>query len=65
MSTKDPLSLPTTTTNFRRFVGKCGPVFWFQDRVEEIFTWKKGWKVTTAWMAAYSFLCAHLISFEV
>jgi hypothetical protein len=57
LSSKDPLSIPITTTNFRRFVGKIGPVFWFQDRVEEIITWKKGWKVTCVWMAAYAFLC--------
>jgi hypothetical protein len=60
LSTKDPLSIPITTANFRRFVAKVGPVFWLQDRVEEVVTWKKGWKVTCAWMAAYAFLCEHL-----
>jgi hypothetical protein len=57
MSTRDSLSVPTTTVNFRRFISKVGPVFWLQDRVEEIVTWKKGWKVTVLWMMAYSFLC--------
>ncbi|KAI9443349.1 integral peroxisomal membrane peroxin-domain-containing protein [Lactarius indigo] len=57
MSTRDPLSVPTTTVNFRRFISRIGPVFWLQDRVEEIITWRKGWKVTALWMAIYSFLC--------
>lgn len=56
-STRDPLSVPTTTVNFRRFVSKVGPLFWLQDRIEEIVTWRKGWKVTVLWMIAYSFLC--------
>lgn len=56
-----PLSLPTTTANFRRFAAKCGPVFWFQDRVEEVVLWRKGWKVTTAWMCAYAFICMYLL----
>jgi hypothetical protein len=57
LSTRDPLSVPTTTVNFRRFVSRVGTVFWLQDRIEEILTWKKGWKVTVLWMIAYSFLC--------
>ncbi len=57
LSTRDPLSVPTTTANFRRFVSRVGPLFWLQDRIEEIVTWKKGWKVTVMWMIAYSFLC--------
>jgi hypothetical protein len=57
MSTRDPLSVPITTINFRRFISRIGPVFWLQDRVEEIITWRKGWKVTVLWMAIYSFLC--------
>lgn len=57
LSTRDPLSVHTTTVNFRRFVSKVGPLFWLQDRIEEIVTWKKGWKVTVMWMIAYSFLC--------
>lgn len=56
-STRDPLSVPTTTVNFRRFISRVGPVFWLQDRIEEIVTWKKGWRVTVMWMIAYSLLC--------
>ena len=57
LSTRDHLSIPITTVNFRRFIGKIGPIFWLQDRIEEIVTWRKGWKVTMMWMIAYSFLC--------
>lgn len=57
LSTKDPLSLPIMSNNFKRFVAKIGPVFWMQDRVEEIVLWKKGWRVTGTWMAVYAFLC--------
>lgn len=57
LSSKDPLSLPITTNNFKRFVAKVGPVFWLQDRIEEILLWKRGWKVTTVWMLAYALLC--------
>ncbi|KAH6888820.1 integral peroxisomal membrane peroxin-domain-containing protein [Coprinopsis sp. MPI-PUGE-AT-0042] len=57
LSTKDPLSLPIMTNNFKRFVSKIGPVFWLQDRGEEILLWKRGWKVTSTWMALYAFLC--------
>ncbi|GJE88805.1 hypothetical protein PsYK624_048920 [Phanerochaete sordida] len=57
LSTRDPLSIPITTANFRRFVAKVGPVFWLQDRLEEIVMWRRGWKYTTVWMCAYTFLC--------
>jgi len=57
LSTRDPLSVPTTTINFRRFISRMGPVFWLQDSIEEIVTWRKGWKTTVMWMTAYSFLC--------
>ncbi|KAH8114405.1 integral peroxisomal membrane peroxin-domain-containing protein [Phellopilus nigrolimitatus] len=57
LSTRDPLSLPMTTTHFRRFAAKCGPIFWLQDRAEEVLMWKRGWKVTSACMVAYAFLC--------
>ena len=60
MSTKDPLSVPILTVNFRRFVSCVGPVFWLQDRIEEIVVWKKGWKVTCAWLCAYGFFCTFL-----
>ncbi|KAI6123391.1 hypothetical protein EDD16DRAFT_1566085 [Pisolithus croceorrhizus] len=57
LSTRDPLSLPIVTNNFRRFVARVGPVFWLQDRIEEIILWKKGWKRTVVWLAAYGFIC--------
>lgn len=57
LSNREPLSLPTTAVNFRRFVSRSGPVFWLQDRIEEIVMWKKGWKTTCTWMALYSLLC--------
>jgi hypothetical protein len=35
-----------------------GPVFWLQDRVEEVVLWKRGASWTTIWMAGYTLLCA-------
>ncbi len=57
LSTRDPLSIPITTVNFKRFVSKTGPVFWLQDRFEEVLMWRKGWKYTSVWVAAYAFIC--------
>lgn len=57
LSTRDPLSIPIMSANFRRFIGKCGFVFWLQDRVEEVVMWKKGNVYTGAWIAVYVFLC--------
>ncbi|KAK0457485.1 integral peroxisomal membrane peroxin-domain-containing protein [Desarmillaria tabescens] len=57
LSIRDPLSLAIMSANFRRFVSKVGPVFWLQDRVEEIVMWRRGWKMTSTWIAAYAFLC--------
>ncbi|TFK78231.1 hypothetical protein K466DRAFT_668498 [Polyporus arcularius HHB13444] len=57
LSTRDALSMSITTVNFRRFVAKSGPIFWLQDRIEEIVLWKKSQKYTFVWMAAYAFLC--------
>ncbi|KAI6044749.1 hypothetical protein EDC04DRAFT_2865675 [Pisolithus marmoratus] len=57
LSARDPLSLPIVSNNFRRFVARVGPVFWLQDRIEEIILWKKGWKRTVVWLAAYGFIC--------
>lgn len=63
LSTRNPLSIPITTANFRRFVAKVGPVFWLQDRIEEILLWKRGWKVTVVWMSVYAFLCGfHILT---
>lgn len=64
LSAKDPLSIQITSVNFKRFVERVGPVFWLQDRVEEIIMWRCGWKLTTVWMAAYAFLCTtHTFAF--
>ncbi|OCH84108.1 hypothetical protein OBBRIDRAFT_764704 [Obba rivulosa] len=57
LTTRDPLSIPITTVNFRRFVSKSGPAFWLQDRLEEIVMWRKGQKYTVVWMAVYAFIC--------
>ncbi|KNZ80789.1 hypothetical protein J132_04294 [Termitomyces sp. J132] len=57
MTNKEPLSIPITTLNFKRFVAKVGPIFWMQDRIEEVILWKRGWRVTGVWMAAYAFFC--------
>ncbi|CAE6464020.1 unnamed protein product [Rhizoctonia solani] len=59
LSNRDALSIQITTTNFRRFVSRSGPIFWFQDRVEEIILWKRGWCYTAAWGCAYAFLCIY------
>lgn len=58
MSSRESLSLQTMSVNFKRFVSIIGPVFWLQDRVEEVLLWKRGWLRTTVWMAAYVFICA-------
>ena len=57
LTTRDALSIPTTSTNFKRFVARAGPIFWLQDRIEEIVMWRRGWRVTGVWMAAYAFFC--------
>lgn len=59
LTTRDPLSIQIMTVNFRRFVSKSGSVFWLQDRIEEIVMWRKGWKHTAVFMAAYAFICTH------
>lgn len=57
LSSRDPLSIPITTTNFRRFVGKVGFIFWLMDRAEEIIMWRKGWKYTSSWIVLFAALC--------
>ncbi len=53
---REPLSLQAMTTTFRRFVARCGPVFWALDRVEEVVYWRKPvW--TLAWIVGWGFLC--------
>ncbi len=50
---KEPLSLPTTTKNFRGFVQKSGPIFWFQDGVVATLMWQDtSW--TLMWMAIWA-----------
>ena len=58
LSNRLQLSIPVTTVNFTRFVSRAGPIFWVQDRVEEIFMWRKGNAYTAAWISGYAFLCA-------
>lgn len=50
---KEPLSLPTTTKNFRGFVQKSGPIFYFQDAVEATLAWDD-WAWTSMWMAIWA-----------
>ncbi|EPQ27380.1 uncharacterized protein PFL1_04919 [Pseudozyma flocculosa PF-1] len=51
--TKEPLSLPTTTKNFRGFVQKSGPIFFFQDGVQATLVWQDtSW--TLMWMAIWA-----------
>ncbi|KZW00425.1 hypothetical protein EXIGLDRAFT_721949 [Exidia glandulosa HHB12029] len=57
LSSGTPLAIQTTTVNFTRFVSRAGPVFWVQDRVEEVVMWRKGNAYTVAWMAGYAFIC--------
>ncbi|KAK8846845.1 hypothetical protein IAR55_005933 [Kwoniella newhampshirensis] len=54
-SQREGLSLNLMSNNFRRFVTRVGPVFWLQDRVEEILFWRKPvW--TWAWILLWTFI---------
>ncbi|KAF9427319.1 hypothetical protein BGZ94_005125 [Podila epigama] len=53
-----PLTIQATTINFTRFVHKTTGLFWFQDRVEDIFTWKDPWN-TTFVLVLYCFVCIY------
>ena len=54
---REGLRLDVMSNNFRRFVTKVGPVFWLQDRVEEVLFWRKPtW--TWAWLMAWAAICA-------
>lgn len=55
---KEPLSLPTTTRNFRGFVQKSGPIFYFQDAVEATLMWDD-WPWTAMWMAIWALVALH------
>jgi hypothetical protein len=57
MTLKDSLSIPITTSNFRRFVGRSNAAFWIIDRVEEILLWRRGWKYTSSFISGYLLLC--------
>ena len=57
LSSWDPLLSPIMSTNFKCFDSIIGPVFWIQDRVEEIIVWKTHPIRPLIWMAA-SFICA-------
>ncbi|WFD41951.1 hypothetical protein MPSI1_000589 [Malassezia psittaci] len=50
---KPPLSLTTTSINFRGFVQKSGPVFYFQDNVESTLMWDD-WPWTVMWMGIWA-----------
>lgn len=53
---REGLRLDVMSNNFRRFVTKVGPVFWMQDRVEEVLFWRKPvW--TWAWILAWGCIC--------
>ncbi|KAG0295242.1 hypothetical protein BGZ98_001449 [Dissophora globulifera] len=52
------LSIQTTTLNFTRFVHKTTGLFWFQDRVEDILTWKDPWN-TAFVLVLYCFICIY------
>ncbi|GAA6063692.1 hypothetical protein JCM10212_000271 [Sporobolomyces blumeae] len=55
-SGKEPLSLQATSTNFRRFVQKSGPIFVAQDAAEAVFRWEDPAK-TLFFAVAWGFLC--------
>ncbi|KIR70363.1 hypothetical protein CNBG_9658 [Cryptococcus deuterogattii R265] len=53
---REALSVPLLSNNFRRFVTRVGPVFWLQDRIEEVLYWRKPvW--TWAWILTWVFIC--------
>ena len=56
---KPPLSLATTSVNFRGFVQKSGPVFYFQDNVESTLMWDD-WPWTVMWMGIWAVLCTYI-----
>ncbi|KAF8924864.1 integral peroxisomal membrane peroxin-domain-containing protein [Dissophora ornata] len=53
-----PLTIQATTINFTRFVHKTTAVFWFQDKIEDIMTWKDPWN-TTFVLVLYCFVCIY------
>ncbi|CAH7683593.1 Peroxin/Dysferlin domain-containing protein, partial [Phakopsora pachyrhizi] len=59
---KEPLSIQTTTLNFKNFVIKSGPIFTLQDAVEAILIWKNPIK-TVFWGSVWAFLCIYPLLF--
>ncbi|PKI85186.1 hypothetical protein MVES1_001028 [Malassezia vespertilionis] len=55
---KSPLSVATTSINFRGFVKKSGPLFAIQDAIESTFMWDD-WLWTCVCMAAYAIVMLH------
>ncbi|OBT45692.1 hypothetical protein VE00_03920 [Pseudogymnoascus sp. WSF 3629] len=56
-------SLPTMSTNFRRFNSRIGVVFVFQARVIRLLSWRK-YSHTISLLAVYTFVCLdpHLLT---
>lgn len=57
LSQDPPVSVPLLTIAFRRFIVKVTPIFYVQDRVEEVLLWKRGPRVGFMWAAAWGALC--------
>lgn len=49
-------SIPTMSTNFRRFNARIGVVFVFQVKVMRLLSWKQ-WSHTLSFLAVYTFVC--------
>ncbi|KAE9962104.1 hypothetical protein BLS_000819 [Venturia inaequalis] len=49
-------SLPAMSNNFRRFNARIGPVFVFQNRIINLFSWNTP-SHTLSFLAIYSFIC--------
>lgn len=56
MVEKPNFSLPTMSTNFRRFNSRIGVIFVFQARVFRILSWRK-WSHTVSLLFVYTFIC--------
>ncbi|KAL8277720.1 hypothetical protein RQP46_009842 [Phenoliferia psychrophenolica] len=57
-SSKEPLSLQTTSNNFRKFVQKSGPIFAAQDSAEAVLRWDDTPR-TVFFGVAWAFLCTY------
>lgn len=62
-ATKEPLSLGVTSTNFRRFVQKSGPLFLAQDAVVDVLSWADPAK-TMLFGAVWALLCTASFPFS-